>query len=169
MGAETVGRHRGARVTGGIIGHPPRSTVIRTLWRIKGRTSAQGVGENARPDFQELLTGADVIVWCDSSDEGREETLERRVVQALREPASVSRFGGWSLGESTHLINDAWLITGSDLPVETQVFTLDDEGTVTLPVWVDHVGSRGTIYVTGRVAQLAHAPERTRIPQIPKE
>lgn len=158
-------RHRGARVTGGVINRPGRSTVIRTLWRIKDKKTPQGVGENAKPDFQELWTNADVVILCDSSDEDSVDTLEQRVRIAIAQPEAVERFGGLSLGESTHLVNDLSLIEISDLEPRGAVFLLEPNGDVTLPVWVDHVGSSGTRYAVGRLEVPSNAtPER--IPRI---
>jgi CRISPR-associated protein Cas5t len=158
-------RHQGCRVTGGVIGEAYRSVVVRTLWKIKDRKTPQGSGENAKPDFQQLLTGCDVMIWCDSTDEAG-EGLEQRVVRALTSPAEVDRFGGWSLGESSHLVNDAHLVSRDDVPRDTRAFLMDHCGTLTLPVWVDHVGMRATRYVVGRLESVSRFPEPERIPSI---
>lgn len=163
-------RHRGSRVTAGLLNHPSRSIVLRSLWQIKDRSTPQGVGQNAGPDLQELVLGAELILWCDSRDEPHsEKTLEARTMEAIQNPSRIERFGGWSLGESTHLINDARLIdtTGPVDPCLT--FLVEAEGTVTLPVWVDHVGSTHTVYAVGRLQELTTWPEAIRIPQIPLE
>ena len=55
----------------------------------------------------------------DEDLEKHESTLEQRVRQAIQDPSSVDRFRGWSLGESRHLINDAWLFDGV-APAEPQ-------------------------------------------------
>ncbi len=60
-------RHRGARVTGGVIGQPARSMVVRTLWRVKSREHPPGVRDNAKPELQQLLTQCEVVVWVDSA------------------------------------------------------------------------------------------------------
>src|SRR5262249_55890440 len=80
----------------------------------------QGAGTNARPDYQQLLTGPSsqepfvpLVVWLDSTGEPPGETaLEVRVRGALSDPASVQRFGGLSLGESTHLVDEVSLVEG---------------------------------------------------------
>ncbi len=159
-------RHRGCRVTAGLLEEPSRSMVLRTLWRVKSPAVVQGNGENARPDFQQLVTGSDLVLFCDGSDEAG-ESLERRIDDALREPGSVDRFGGWSLGESTHLINDLWRIEGPVLPGSCRTFVLAPDGELTLPVWVDHVGAAGTKYATGNLAALTELPAREQLPQIP--
>lgn len=161
-------RHRGCRVTAGLLNHPERSTVLRTLWRIKEEPLGQGNKANARPDFQQLLVDADLVIWCDSSEEASPERgLEARVRGALRAPESVDRFGGWSLGESTHLINDLWPLDDGAPPAACRTFLLDPQGDITLPVWVDHVGSAGTRHVVGRLVDLSSAPPRERLPRIP--
>ncbi len=159
--------HRGCRVTTGIFDVGEVSTVVRTLWRIKDPKRAQGVGENAKPDFQQLLANADILIVCDSGDESASPPLEDRVIAALTDPKSVSRFGGLSLGESTHLVNDVWLIrSGDPFHKPASVFLAAREGNVTLPVWVDHVGSAGTQYAVGSLEELAALPARERVPRI---
>jgi CRISPR-associated protein Cas5t len=154
-------------VTSGLLNQPEISTVLRTFWRIKHKKTSQGNGENARPDFQQLVMNADLVVWCDSAEEASPtDRLEARVCTALRSPARVERFGGWSLGESTHLINDAWLLATGDLPAPCRTFVEDPEGAVTLPVWVDHVGTSGTRYTVGTLQSISRSPDVSRVPRI---
>lgn len=161
-------RHRGCRVTAGLLNTPATSTVVRTFWRTKNRSQAQGQGENAGPDFQQLVLDARLVVWCDSSEEPDAATgLEGRVVRAMREPAGVERSGGWSLGESTHLINDARLLPDGRPPAGCRAFLCQPAGPLTLPVWVDHVGTRLTRFAVGDLELLREAPELHRLPRIP--
>ena len=165
---ETDGRrHHGARVSAGLTGVPSKSVVVRTLWQIKDRKTPFGTGENAGPDFQELLTNADIVLWLDSSIEpGDGPSLEARVIEALSNPESVDRFGGWSLGESTHLINDVTLIDAGGQPGASRSFLADPDGDLTLPVVVDHVGAAGTVYATGTLVRCDSWPEPCRLPVI---
>ncbi len=160
-------RHIGCRVTAGLLNEPTVSTVLRTFWRIKDRSAPQGNVENARPDFQQLVLDADLVIWCDSSEEAPATThLELRVEAAMKRPASIERFGGWSLGESTHLINDATLLTAGEPPATCRAFLEDPQGSVTLPVWVDHVGTKGTRYAVGHLEAISRSPATSRIPRI---
>ncbi|MFB3788316.1 MAG: CRISPR-associated protein Cas5, partial [bacterium] len=63
-----------------------------------------GCGSNSCPDYQQLLTGIELIIWLDSSeDSSQDNSLEKRVQEAL-DPCTrgkINRFGGLSLGEST--------------------------------------------------------------------
>jgi hypothetical protein len=43
---------------------------------------------------------------------------------------------------------------------------LDPKGTLTLPVWVDHVGMAGTKYAVGTLAAVPVAPAVESLPQI---
>ncbi|MCI0335616.1 MAG: type I-MYXAN CRISPR-associated protein Cas5/Cmx5/DevS [Planctomycetes bacterium] len=168
-------RHIGCRVTVTRIGRPDMSVVLRTVWRIK--KTPLGSSGNTRPDYQQLLTEINLVVWLDSSDEvaGNDRTLEERVRDALERPASVHRFGGLSLGESTHLINEVSILDAperlsvGDSPVDT--FVQHKRSRMTLPVWVDHVGSAGTRYATGNLesAQILRVPELATMPQISPE
>jgi CRISPR-associated protein Cas5t len=159
-------RHKLARVTSGVVGKLEKSTVVRTTWRVKSAHSLPGNGENAKPDFQQLLTGASVVIWLDSSDEEHLPSLEERVAAAFKDPASVSRFGGWSLGESTHLINDAYLLPSCAPPSDCHAFIVETDGTTTLPVWVDHVGTSGTKYAVGTIRSIIEVPRKEQLAQI---
>jgi CRISPR-associated protein Cas5t len=142
-------RHIGAAVCPALLGQPDRSTVLRTLWRVKSRNDAPGSGGNARPDYQELLTGVRLAIWIHSGAEaGGRPSLEDRVALALDHPEQIVRSGGLSLGESTHLVDSVSRLVGANAET-ARAFLLADRGKLTLPVWVDHVGSAGTRYVTG--------------------
>src|SRR5262245_28561503 len=95
-------RHVGVRVAPVLINNPQTSVVLRTVWRIK--KMPLGSAGNTRPDYQQLLTHVEIVIWTDSAEES-EAGLESRVQKALAKPTSVSRFGGLSLGESTHLVD----------------------------------------------------------------
>jgi CRISPR-associated protein Cas5t len=162
-------RHVGARVTVGIFSQErQKSLVLRSLWRVKDREGPPGVGNNVRPDYQELVLRSDLLLICDSSDERSESgsTLEQRLRDAFERPKTVKRFGGWSLGESSHLVNDAWLLRGATLPETCDVFELDAEGQYTFPVWVDHVGMNYTRYVRGSLCERLDLPPKERVPVI---
>jgi CRISPR-associated protein Cas5t len=175
-------RHLGCRVTAGLVGRTSTSVVLRTVWRVKDKGSPQGSGTNARPDFQQLLTGdselhpfIQLVMWLDSSEDiAPGDKLERRVQLAL-DPgrrSEIDRFGGLSLGESSHMVDSICLLdekTRRQLAAQRlRVFELHREGTLTLPVWVDHVGSRGTRYATGNLMEQTwdDAPPIERIPAI---
>lgn len=166
VGETDRGRHRGCRVTAGLLNRPEISTMLRTLWQIKRKKSAQGTGENAGPDLQQLAIGAELVLWCSSREESASEsTLEYRVKEAFRDPSRIQRFGGWSLGESTHLINDASLQDPTSA-LASRTFLLDENGRMTMPVWVDHVGSSGTRYAVGNLESIEAGPPEERIPRI---
>jgi len=115
-----------------------------------------------------LLTGVHLAVWLESSGEvGPGPTLEERVAEALEHPERVRRFGGLSLGESTHLVDEVKrLSTGEVGPA--RAYLLAAEGRLSLPVWVDHVGSAGTRFAVGDLEEIdpSLAPPVERIPQI---
>lgn len=160
-------RHVGARVTTAILSDPQQSVVLRTVWRVKNRPL--GSAGNSRPDYQQLLTDVQSVIWLDSSDEsGESPSLEERVRQALdpNTRRGIIRFGGLSLGESTHLVNDVSLFTPSE-SLNGRIFVLNATGGMTLPVWVDHVGSAGTRFVTGQIeARPMLPPDPVDIPVI---
>jgi len=71
-------RHEQVRVTAGLIGKPDRSVVLRTVWRVKSRPL--GSSGNSRPDYQQLLTNVQLVMWVDStSEDSTRTTLESRL------------------------------------------------------------------------------------------
>lgn len=151
-------RHIGSRVVPTLIGKPATSVVLRTVWRVK--KLPLGSSGNTRPDYQQLLSGIELVIWLDSSGERGDGTrLEDRVRQALdpKRRGAVVRFGGLSLGESAHLVDEVSVFRPSD-ERKGEAYLLAPRGRLTLPVWVDHVGSAGTRYVTGDLVFSSLAP-----------
>src|SRR5947209_11350518 len=103
VGETSRRRHVGCRVAPALLNRTAQSVVLRTVWRVKSKPL--GSSGNTRPDYQQLLTGVELLIWVDSGDEPG-DGLEGRVRAALGQPESVSRFGGLSLGESTHLVDE---------------------------------------------------------------
>lgn len=163
VGEEDRERHIGARVTAGIVTPGLVSVVLRTLWRVKDRKAPPGTANNLRPDFQQLTTGNRLVIWVDQGEETQNPCLEERVRAALTTPADVRRFGGLSLGESTHLVDEVSIITGE--PPEADTFCSAHNGRMSLPVWVDHVGSAGTRRRVGNL-QRCRRPDVTDLPMI---
>jgi CRISPR-associated protein Cas5t len=167
-------RHVGCRVAPVLLNRPDQSVVLRTVWRVK--KTPLGSSGNTRPDYQQLLSPIHLVVWIDSTDEagvGDSDRLEARVGRALESPSTVTRFGGLSLGESTHLVDEVCLWDRvKDRPEhrdwKPRAFLNHDRGRLTLPVWVDHVGSAGTRYVTGNLEEgPLTPPDVGRMPRIP--
>ncbi|MFC1758605.1 type I-MYXAN CRISPR-associated protein Cas5/Cmx5/DevS [Planctomycetota bacterium] len=162
--------HVGARVTVAMISREPQlSVVLRTVWRVKKRPL--GTAGNTRPDYQQLLTGSELVIWIDSSDEhGNTDdlmTLEQRVQAALDPNArsQINRFGGLSLGESTHLVDE--IKPFKPQAIDGECFVVNQRGRLTLPVWVDHVGSAGTRFTTGDIElRKLLPPKPIELPQI---
>lgn len=146
--------HQGAEIATALLSNPERSVVLRTLWRVKTKKAGLGLGSNARPDFQELLTDIQLSVWVRKGHDENEPPLIERLYRALNKPGTVSRFGGLSLGESTHLVNEVrpWL---PDESSNGRLLVSDEQGDLSLPVWPDHVGSKNTVW--GQFALTDHS------------
>lgn len=135
--------HEGAEIAIALVSQPEYSVVLRTLWRVKSRKHGLGQGENKRPDFQELLTGIVLAVWVRPGRGENSPTLYERVQAAFVNPASVGRFGGLSLGESTHLVDEVRPFRRNDA-TSGRLLVVRRDGDLSLPVWPDHVGSVDT-------------------------
>ncbi|MBD2069539.1 type I-MYXAN CRISPR-associated protein Cas5/Cmx5/DevS [Leptolyngbya sp. FACHB-671] len=133
--------HCGTRLAIALLSEPQKSRVVRTFHRYKTRNIHDP--SNIRPDYQELLTDIQLIVKVDQGTDRAKPTLVERLRQAFTEPASIDRFGGLSLGESRDLVNAVTLITNLD-GESIRWLVQDEQGSLRLPYWVDHVGSKGT-------------------------
>jgi CRISPR-associated protein Cas5t len=133
--------HEGAEIAIALLSEPSYSVVLRTLWRVKKKAHGPGLGENRRPDFQEILGDTQLAIWIrKGAREKAVQSLASRVEQAIQHPETVSRFGGLSLGESTHLVDDITVL--DDQVIRGRLLMAKDEGDLSLPIWADHVGSR---------------------------
>ena len=136
--------HRGCEIAVAVVSEPHRSVVLRTLWRVRDAKIGPGLGRNRRPDFQELLSDLRLSIWVrQGAEERAAPPLAARLDAAVKSPADVRRFGGLSLGESTHLVDDLRPWREKD-PKTGRLMLQDDQGDLSLPVWPDHVGSQGT-------------------------
>lgn len=158
VGEENRLVHQGAELAVALLSEPQRSVVLRTLWRLKDKKSALGIGSNKRPDFQELLSDVRLSVWVRPGADARSPSLYDRLKAALNRPADVNRFGGLSLGESTMLVDEVRRWNGRD-PAEGRLLTQDDDGDLSLPVWPDHVGSIGTRWAQYKLSERGPLPE----------
>jgi CRISPR-associated protein Cas5t len=132
--------HEGAEIAIAMLSEPHYSVVLRTLWRVKERNAGPGLGNNRRPDFQELLTDVRLAVWVRKGEHERSETpLSERIKSSLAQPNSIARFGGLSLGESTHLVDEISPLNQS--VNRGRLLAAEDEGDLSLPICPDHVGS----------------------------
>ena len=143
-------QHCGVHLALALLSEPRKSTVVRTFHRYK-KQDIHNPG-NIRPDYQELLTDIRFIVWVSAGTETTHPTLAERLQQAFISPASVQRFGGLSLGESRDLINSVSLVTGG-CGEALRWLVQDEKGLLTLPYWVDHVGSRETRWLRYELEQ----------------
>lgn len=132
--------HEGTELAMALLSEPSYSVVLRTLWRVKDRKEGPGLGNNRRPDFQELLTDTRLAVWIrKGASEQNDPSLAVRVQEAILRPSGLSRFGGLSLGESTHLVDEIVML--DDRLIKGRLLMPQDEGDLSLPIWPDHVGA----------------------------
>lgn len=135
-------RHCGVKLAIAMLSQPQKSTVLRKIRRFKEKD--YGHKRNTSVEHQEILTDIKFIVWVESSREEVQPTLAERIKKAKANPAAVKRFGCLYLGESNDLVNSIRLAQERHLSQPKQWLVKNNEGNITLPYWVDHVGSRGT-------------------------
>ncbi len=142
VGEEDRYRHCGVKLAIALLSQPEKSIVIRTFRRVKMRDIHHS--SNVRPDYQELLTNVEFVVWISAGTDQATPSLPERLQQAFSNPASINRFGGLCLGESRDLVNAVTLLAENPTGESLRWLIRDEDGSLTLPYWVDHVGSQGT-------------------------
>ena len=135
-------RHCGVRLAMAFLSIPEKSVILRKIRRFKHEDLTSS--ENSRPDYQEILTEIEMLVWVDASQDKSEPNLSQRIQQGLADPSSIDRFGSLCLGESSHLVDSIDLLPTGYEGGKLQWLIRDRFGWLTLPYWVDHVGSIGT-------------------------
>jgi CRISPR-associated protein Cas5t len=139
VGEEDRYSHAGTNIALAVLEKPQSSLVLRTVWRVKNKKEQPGTGKNKRPDYQEILSGLEIGLWV------KEGPLASRIRNVCEHPESVERFGGLSLGESRDLINDIYF--QPEWNGNCLWLVPDKDGEYPLPVWVDHVGSKDTLWI----------------------
>ncbi|MBD2203536.1 type I-MYXAN CRISPR-associated protein Cas5/Cmx5/DevS [Calothrix sp. FACHB-1219] len=152
-------KHCGVKLAIALISEPAKSTVIRTFHRLKTKNIHDP--KNNKPDYQELLTNIEFVVWVDAGVDKAKPNLVQRLEEAFTNPASINRFGGLCLGESRDLVNDITLLPKNYYAELMRWLIQDEYGLLTLPYWVDHVGSRGTRWLSYEIqeCQVLQPPE----------
>ena len=95
-----------------LLSEPAKSVTLRKIRRFKFKKIDSK--ENTRPDFQEILTGIEFVIWVDSGKDKAQVTLCDLPIQAFDNPSSINRFGALSLGESRDLVNSIDLLVKTD-------------------------------------------------------
>lgn len=153
VGETDADKHGGVQLAIAMLSQPRTSKVLRLLRRFKVKDYSDS--RNTIPENQEILTDIKFIVWVASGEDRVKPTLAERVEQALMHPTSVQRFGCLYLGESNDLVNVVKLVSDDYWSESRRWLIRDDEGLMTLPYWVDHVGSRGTRWLRYRLQEIS--------------
>ena len=135
-------KHCGVKIAIALVSEPAKSVTLRKIRRFKQKRLDHP--QNTRPDFQEILTGIELIVWVDNGEDKAKPNLCDRITQAFVDSSSVDRFGALCLGESRDLVNSVDLIIDVDFNLPVKYLIQDKYGNLSLPYWVDHVGSKNT-------------------------
>lgn len=115
---------------------PERSRVFRKFRRVSQSDRSADQLTSRRPDYHDLLIWLRLWVWL--VDGNAESSLCDRVLVAL-DPArrsTIRRWGGLSLGESSHLVDSVAIRPAEGR--EADHLVPDPAGHLTLPVWVSH-------------------------------
>jgi CRISPR-associated protein Cas5t len=142
VGEENRFKHCGVKLAIAMLSDAAKSRVIRKVRRFKVRDINSS--KNSKPDYQELLTGIKFVVWIDATADLSAPNLAERLHQAMTNPSSVVRFGNICLGESRDLVNSIDILTEDSQQESLSWLTQSEYGELTLPYWVDQLGSERT-------------------------
>lgn len=157
IGETNSRRHCGVKLAIAMLSQPQKSRVLKKMRRFKA-TSLEDP-KNTTVEHQEILTDIRFIVWVESSQEEAKPTLVERIEKAKSDPAAVKRFGCLYLGESNDLVNSIKLASERHWSQPKKWLVIDNQGCMTLPYWVDHIGSRGTRWQRYSLEELdLHSP-----------
>jgi CRISPR-associated protein Cas5t len=149
-------KHCGVKIAIALLSEPTKSITLRTVRRFK--TKKINDTANTRPDFQEILTGIELMVWVNEGEERDKPSLGDRLIQAFNNPSSVDRFSALCLGESRDLVNSVDLITEIDPNLPLKFLIQDEYGYLSLPYWADHVSSKNTHWLKYSLASTQQYP-----------
>ena len=147
IGEEERLKYLETQIAYALLSDPERSVVLRTCWRVKDRKIPPGTGTNRRPDFQEILSGVQLAIWVKPGE------LASMIEAFGTDFSSIERFGGLSLGESRDLVNDVKWFPNFSESKKGNWLVREPSGDLPLPIWVDHVGSKGTVYKQFRLVE----------------
>lgn len=138
-------KHCGVKIAIALLAEPAKSVTLRKTRRFKKKKIDHK--ENTRPDFQEILTGIELMVWVDGREDKANPNLCDRLKLAFANPSSIKRFGALCLGESRDLVNSVELLAENE-PTDSLLWLIRDEyGDLSLPYWVDRIGSKNTCWL----------------------
>ena len=138
VGETDMQHHRGVKIALALASKPQSNIVMRTVRRLKNADLNHP--SNSKPDFQEVLSGVEIVVGVDSCEDTND--LETRIVESLSNSKFTERFGGLSIGESKDLIDDIQIL---EKPSQSlQWLTINTKGKIKLPLIVDYMGSKNT-------------------------
>lgn len=159
VGEENRLQHQSVCMSIAQLSTPSKSVVLRTFYRYKNANNVND-GTNRVPDWQELLTDVRLAVWIrDGATEPAAPTigtLRQRIQRVIDNPASVDRFGALCCGESTHLVDGVWPLAKRPIQQDEQIEHLvpSSLGWITLPVWPNHVQSKGSKWASFDLEQV---------------
>jgi len=112
------------------------SRIFRKFRRVPQSNKEADPLTSRRPDYQELLLWLKLWLWL--NDGGSNNSLVERVQVALNRNTrkTINRYGGLSLGESSHLVNEVKICEPDNKIGSFLVHTV--KGFYSLPVWVHH-------------------------------
>ncbi len=128
--------YAGIRLALALEGEPEKTRVFRKLRRVPQANRNADPLTSRRPDWQDLLLWLKLWVWLNDGDSGY--SLVDRVRHSLdrRGRSVLKRYGGLSLGESSHLVNE--IILKSPKDKFGRFLASNNQGFYSLPVWVNH-------------------------------
>ncbi len=152
VGETDVYLHCGVELAIALLNEPKKSRILRQMRRFKNANFSHG--ENMNPSYQEILSNLKCLIWVRSEGERVQPSLRERIQWSFEHPKLVRRFGCLFLGESDQLIKVIRLVSEDYKEGVRRWLIRDNRGRLTLPCWVDHVGSKNTRFLRYGVEEM---------------
>ncbi|ACK65706.1 CRISPR-associated protein DevS [Rippkaea orientalis PCC 8801] len=152
VGETDVYRHCGVELAIAMLSEAKKSRILRQMRRFKQKDFSHA--ENVNPSYQEILSNLKCLIWVRSEAEMMQPSLKERIEFTFERPELVRRFGCLFLGESDQLIKTIRLVSEDYREGVRRWLIRDNGGRLTLPYWVDHLGSRNTRFLRYRVEEM---------------
>jgi CRISPR-associated protein Cas5/DevS len=127
--------YQGIQIALALRREPEQSRIFRKLRRVPQVGKNKDPLTSRRPDYQDLLLWLEFWVWLQDGDSQKSLVERVRVALDSKKSGGIERFGGLSLGESSHLVN---VISLSDPDEQGSFLCSREDGFYHLPIWVQH-------------------------------
>lgn len=145
IGEYNMRKYIGTEISIALISNPSKFKHIRTWHRYKDNKSAIGTGKNVIPKSIECLWDNKYSIWIrQGKSEHNKISLCSQIKSYFDKTNIFPRQGVLSCGCSDNMINDISIWKNDNS--KGKILTISDMADLSMPVWVDHLNNKNTVY-----------------------